>query len=323
MIMNFFTGLSANQGTKPGFLRKTLPFNICFEGIEPADIAENQAGELKRKFETCYNWEMIVEIIASHLHFYFDAYEFETDVKTELHEWLGSFQGWGLLFTLLPFEFQQCFLLLYSHTNLKLQEENVELENYEIFEKLKNLYETETGGLPYTDLIPKVEVKLLQLVGGPKEHERRKILNLRFIGSKFTIIARFSIYKNRIARTLAELAAEVVGELVDDSEELEIPETLKEVVSDKIIDAEWISDYYLAKFQRAERDRKENEAEKVNLEELSIDREEGVISENDDREHKEVEDGETSEPSAAQNNRNGIMSRVFNCMKSLLSRMSP
>merc|ERR1711915_28711 len=101
----------------------------------------------------------------------------------------------------------------------------------------------------------------------------------------------------------AELAAEVVGELVDDSEELEIPETLKEVVSDKIIDAEWISDYYLAKFQRAERDRKENEAKKVNLEELSIDREEGVISEND--------------------NKNGIMSRVFNCMKSLLSRMSP
>jgi len=59
------------------------------------------------------------------------------------------------------------------------------------------------------------------------------------------------------------------------------------------------------------------------LEELSIDIEEGVISENDGREHKEVEDGETSEPSAAKNNRNGIMSRVFNCMKSLLSRMSP
>jgi len=123
--------------------------------------------------------------------------------------------------------------------------------------------------------------------------------------------------------SVAELAAEVVGELVDDSEELEIPETLKEVVSDKIIDAEWISDYYLAKFQRAERDRKENEAEKVNLEKLSIDREEGVISKNDVREHMEVEDGESSYASATQNNRSGIMSRVFNCMKSLLSRMSP
>ena len=41
--------------------------------------------------------------------------------------------------------------------------------------------------------------------------------------------------------------------MVDDTENLEIPVTLKEVVSEKIIDSDWVSDYWLAKFQRSGR----------------------------------------------------------------------
>ena len=76
------------------------------------------------------------------------------------------------------------------------------------------------------------------------------MLLVKFNSTKFNLVAKFSLYKKRLRRTLVEIAAEVVGQMVEDSEDLEIPETLKEVVSDKIIDADWVSDYWLAKFQK-------------------------------------------------------------------------
>ena len=124
------------------------------------------------------------------------------------------------------------------------------ITNAEMYERIKTMYESETKGLPFADLIPRIEIKLLQIVGGQKEHERRKMLLVKFNSTKFNLVAKFSLYKKRLRRTLVEIAAEVVGQMVEDSEDLEIPETLKEVVSDKIIDADWVSDYWLAKFQK-------------------------------------------------------------------------
>eukprot|EP00091_Calanus_sinicus_P007501 TRINITY_DN18575_c0_g1_i1.p1 TRINITY_DN18575_c0_g1~~TRINITY_DN18575_c0_g1_i1.p1 ORF type:complete len:124 (-),score=19.70 TRINITY_DN18575_c0_g1_i1:81-452(-) len=101
--MSYFSGLSFNQGTKPGFIRNNQKFEACFEGIECQHVNENQANDVKLKFETCYNWEEIVETILGNLEFFYDASEFEDDLQEELKDWLGSVEGWGLLFTLLPF----------------------------------------------------------------------------------------------------------------------------------------------------------------------------------------------------------------------------
>ena len=45
----------------------------------------------------------------------------------------------------------------------------------------------------------------------------------------------------RLRRTLVEHAAEVVARIVDDMENLKIPQTLKEVVGEKIRDYEWVA----------------------------------------------------------------------------------
>ena len=107
-----------------------------------------------------------------------------------------------------------------------------------MFEDLTELYENETQGQHLSDLVPTVEAKLQTTAS---EIERRKMLTLKFHGSDYFLIANFSVEKMRLRRTLAEHAAEVVARLVDDVEELEIPEALKEVVDEKIRDHEWVA----------------------------------------------------------------------------------
>ena len=107
-----------------------------------------------------------------------------------------------------------------------------------MFEDLTELYENETQEQHLSDLVIKVEAKLQTTAS---EIERRKMLTLKFHGSDYFLIANFSVEKMRLRRTLAEHAAEVAARLVDDMEELEIPETLKEVVGEKIRDHEWVA----------------------------------------------------------------------------------
>ena len=116
--------------------------------------------------------------------------------------------------------------------------ENPVKSSSEMFEDLTELYENETQEQHLSDLVIKVEAKLQTTAS---EIERRKMLTLKFHGSDYFLIANFSVEKMRLRRTLAEHAAEVVARLVDDVEELEIPETLKEVVDEKIRDHEWVA----------------------------------------------------------------------------------
>ena len=258
-MMSYFSGLSFNQGTKPGFKKTSEKYGVSFDGVdiecenvsEPVwrtqDAWTNYANNLKNKYETCYNWSEVIGFILGNLELFYDPAAFKDDLEDEIKDWLGSVDGWGLLFTLLPFKFQKNFLLMYSHIKMNHQQED-DISSEDLFDKTKTMYETDRN-IPFSDLVPKVEAELLHIVGGPTEHERRRMLLVKFNSSKFKLIAKFYVDKKRLRRTLVEIAAEVVGQMVEDSEDLEIPETLKEVVEDKIIDADWVSDYWLAKSQ--------------------------------------------------------------------------
>eukprot|EP00092_Neocalanus_flemingeri_P040329 GFUD01043924.1.p1 GENE.GFUD01043924.1~~GFUD01043924.1.p1 ORF type:complete len:301 (-),score=68.95 GFUD01043924.1:59-961(-) len=298
--MSFFSGLSFNQGTKPGFQKTSEKFGVCFEGIECENVAENQANDVKIKFETCYNWSQIIEMMLGSLEFFYDASDFEDDLQDEIKDWLAV-DGWGLLFTLLPFEFQQYFILMYSRIQM-----NHDISNEDMFYRIRN--ESEARGL-----IPRVEVKLLRIIGGLKEHKRRKMIHIKFNFSKFKLIAKFSVDKKRLRRTLAEIAAEVVGQMVEDSEDLEIPETLKEVVSDKIVDANWVADYWWAKFKQSRRI-DEKKSKRINSGDDSMDdaiEKSVTISVQDDDRQDNVQDAASF----------GVIARVYNRVRNLLFRL--
>ena len=255
-IGSFFTGLSNRLGTKPGFKISNHKYSVKFESIECENKSEDVARFLKDRFESCYNWEDVMEMILECLEFYYDEEDFQVDLQSSIKAWLSEHEDWGLLFTLLPMDFQKLLLVLYFHLSVKNHQENLEKTNEELFDDLMALYENETQGLPLSDLVPKIEARLLNIIAGPKQDERRKILRIKFLSCRFQLVANFSVEKKRIRSTLVEHAAEVVGRMVDDSEDLEIPETLKPLVSEKIIDADWVASYWWAKFRHQEMESK-------------------------------------------------------------------
>ena len=209
---------------------KNETFLVRFEGIQIEKLkSESQGRFVKDKFESCYDWEQVMAMILECFEYFYDDGDFQIDCQSSIKAWLSEFGGWGLMFTLLPMDFQKYLLFLYMHMSSKNMEQNVVKTNLEMFYDLTDQYERETQGLPLSDLVPKVEARLLNIVGGPKMCERRKMLKIKFLSRRYTLVAYFTVEKTRINRNLAEHAAEVVARMVADAEELEseIPETLK------------------------------------------------------------------------------------------------
>merc|ERR550519_9410 len=184
-------------------------------------------GFIQFKFETCYSWSNVMDLVLECLENYYEDGEFQDDVELCVSGWLGQFEGWGLLFTLLPMDFQKFLLVLYAQLKHKYEEENIEKSNEELYEDMLSFYKDETRGLPLKQLTPKVEVELLNIVGGIRENERDKLLRMN----------------------LVESSAEAVAQTCQDVEDLEIPETLKGIVIEKVIDADWIASYWFAKYR--------------------------------------------------------------------------
>ena len=204
---------------------------------------------VKDRFESCYNWEPVIDIILECLEYYYDDGDFQIDLQHSVRAWLSEFGGWGLLFTLLPMDFQKFLIVLFSH--IKLIPDSAQKSNEELFEDMVELYRSKSlGMLSHDDLAPKIDAKLLNIIGGRWENKRTKLLKIKFLSTRFTLIVNFTVEKKRLRRTLLEHAAEVVGKHVEDSDDLEIPETLKPVVSEKIVDCEWVSSYWLAKYEQ-------------------------------------------------------------------------
>merc|ERR1711874_162859 len=190
----------------------------------------------------CYNWSNVMDIALECLESYYD------DGELCISEWLGQFEGWGLLFTLLPMDFQKFLLVLYAQLKHKHQEENIEKSNEELYEDLLSFYKQETRGLPLNQLTPKVEVELLNIVGGVRESERDKLLRIKFLSSRFHLAADFIVHKKVLRRNLVEISAEAVAQTCQDVEDLEVPETLKGILIEKVIDADWVASYWFALF---------------------------------------------------------------------------
>ena len=61
--------------------------------------------------------------------------------------------------------------------------------NLEMFYDLTDQYEKETQGLPLSDLVSKVEARLLNIIEGPKVCERSKIFKINWSFNWFLFFA--------------------------------------------------------------------------------------------------------------------------------------
>ena len=110
----------------------------------------------------------------------------------------------------------------------------------------RQLWEAETR-TAFPSLLPELRVDLVDLVEGPLEHQRRKMLFLTFTSCRLQLVAMFTVFRKRLRRSLVEAAGEVVGMVTADPALLAIPRELKHVVVDKMIDAAWVGQYLAEK----------------------------------------------------------------------------
>ena len=264
-------GFSNKKGTKPGFSMKNDSFSVRFESIQiekNSNVQTFPMSEVKDEFETCYDWAPIMEMILDCLEYYHDNGAFQISCELSFNAWLSEFGGLGLLTTLLPRDFQVFLIVLFAQMRWKNIRENVVKSSSELFEDLIELYEHETTGHPLSDLAPIVEAKLQNMITCPTASERKKMLTVKFHGDSYLLIANFSVEKIRLRRTLVEHAAEVVARLAGDVEELDIPETLKEVVDEKVRDHKWVMSHWYARLKYVKH---ENDLLKLKYDQLKFD----------------------------------------------------
>jgi len=242
-----FPGISFQEGRRPGFQCQGDNFAIRFEGVHVISEEESVRRSIKLKLETCYDWKLVMDKILEISRDFVSVEDFEEDTQVELSSWLGALGGWGLTFAILPIEFQQFFLLIFARVS---QEAEGPLSHEEMYERMITFYETESHGLPFSDLVPKLAVRLS---GKGATNEREKWFSLCLTnGGKFKAIIALRIKKKRFVRTLVERCAEVVGQIEDDPEVLEIPVTLKPLVLEYILDAGWVQEYWFAQWKASE-----------------------------------------------------------------------
>merc|ERR1740123_1288608 len=160
----FFTGVSSESsgnGTRPGFSVKNETFELRFVGIQFEKLcSENERRLFEHFFISYYDWKQVMELVFKCFEHYHVKEVFQIDCQTSIKAWLSEFGGWVLMYMLLPLEFQKLMLDLYSHLNIKNSNENVVKSNLEMFEGAMELYKTGAQGLPMSELVPSVEVKL-------------------------------------------------------------------------------------------------------------------------------------------------------------------
>lgn len=240
----FATGFAVEGATLPGFSAENEEFRITFKGV----ICDESRNLISEGFESCYDWRPVMDLILqSTLEEWEVPVNIEETAEGKLKEWLTTFQGWGLLSSLLPATTHRFFILSLAFTCANWDEDSGGVFTEEkAFHAVKTVYET-VPGKELASIVPKFGVWFEENVLVDKGAERRKNLAL-FFKAKWVLEVKFVVEKKRVNRNLLELAAEsVVSRLMwpQDVERLEIPEVILPTLRDKLKDADWVRSYWI------------------------------------------------------------------------------
>merc|ERR1712142_334204 len=178
--------------------------------------------------------------------------DIEEGVEIRLRRWLTTFQGWGLLSSMLPTERHRYFILGLAYTSANWDEHSGGPYSAEkIFDTVKFVYD-HSPGKEIWNLVPGLwgfledynddTLNENQFEINLKNVDRMKNFTICF-NAKWFLEVKFLIEKKRNNRALLDLAAEAVAFQVnnrEDLEVLEIPPTLHSNLKEKFRDALWV-----------------------------------------------------------------------------------
>ena len=236
----FATGFSVPGKTQPGHGLQTERFKIVFQGV----TADGEKNMVTRALETCYDWTDVMKKVLGATRSYGCLEDIEDKCEEEVRDWLATFNGWGLLHSLLPLPRYRHFLmaLLYTSHNWVEATGGPKTE-LKVFNTVKYVYE-HIQGKSLGSLVPRLGVWFEE---DEELQERRKRLVV-MIRAQWTVAATFVVEKKRLNRNLKEFAAEAVARCLWEEEdllELEVPVSLRPMVRDKYRDVEWVRGHWM------------------------------------------------------------------------------
>jgi len=202
-------------------------------------------------FQCCYNWSEVIKLIlvATEAAGNDNTVDIEEAVQESLKGWLTSFQGWGLLSSLVPVaSIRHIVLSLAYISDIWDVDRQGEYSVEKVFNIVKKMHDN-IEGKEIGRSLPKTAIWFEEIVTGGEENERKKNLTLCFYG-KWVLEAKFVVEKLRVNRNLKELSAETLVRNIYNKEEvenLEIPNELLDTVRSKFSDAEWVRDHWRLK----------------------------------------------------------------------------
>eukprot|EP00092_Neocalanus_flemingeri_P063415 GFUD01076734.1.p1 GENE.GFUD01076734.1~~GFUD01076734.1.p1 ORF type:complete len:320 (-),score=84.29 GFUD01076734.1:35-994(-) len=209
----FATGFSMSSDTKPGFCIENDNYKIGLEGA----LCDQTKNIVSRGFENCYSWREVMELIldATEEAAADNLIDIEEAAEDAMREWLVTFKGWGLLSSILDSKIHRHVVLSLAYTSSNWDmDTGGEFTEEKVFDTVKYVYDN-IPGKELHSLVPKFGIWFEEIVEG-------------------------------------DLAAEAAVKdimIEEDIDELDIPETLFEVVRDKFCDAEWVRSFWSAKLE--------------------------------------------------------------------------
>jgi len=241
----FATGFKNSAG--PGFLLENEKYKIQFKGV----MCDDTKNIVSHGFEYCYNWREVMELVlaATEKAGNDNTAEIEEAAEDALKEWMTTFQGWGLLSSIVPAGSVRHIVLSLAYTSQNWDEETGgEYSEEKVFDAVKHVYDN-MEGKEINNLLPKLGIWFEEIVSGGEDDERKKNFTL-FFNAKWVLEVKFVVEKKRVNRNLLELAAETAVRGIyseDEIENLEVPFTLLSAVREKFRDAEWVRNHWRLK----------------------------------------------------------------------------
>ena len=111
----FATGFSMAANTKPGFCMENENYSLKFEGV----LCDQTKNIVSHGFENCYSWREIMELIldATDEADSDNLIDIEEAAEDATREWLVTFQGWGLLSSILDSKIHRHVVLSLAYTS--------------------------------------------------------------------------------------------------------------------------------------------------------------------------------------------------------------
>jgi len=240
---------SFDQPITPGFCLENSRYKIQYESghfkVDGVTFGTHQVR---------YNWGGMINHLLGALEKAGNDFTEDKVEATEhaLKEWMASFQGWELLFVLVPTGkiWHILFSLHYLSQGWNVDRQGVYTEE-KVFNIVKEMYMYDNEK-EIEKFVPDIAVAFDEIMPGRQENERKKMLIIFFDTAgngkhENELVLTFVVEKKRVNKNLAELSAETLVRSIYSEEEvesLEIPKELLDTVRSKFRDAEWVRDYW-------------------------------------------------------------------------------